>query len=212
MLLAVFTAGFWASTRHRTTILWSAVFSAPTSFYTFLFVPEYWKPVRLGNAIVAIEDMLFSFSTGGIVWFLAVQLVGSKYTVRPDIRRTVPRYLTLVVFGFILWVTRELRLGVMYEALIGMVFLGIVLIIRRPSLWRLPLGGCFGFAIFYALGLFVFLQFFPHFGGQWNHESLWNARFLGLPLEELAWAVAFGFVWPLAMAYVFDARPNNLAE
>jgi hypothetical protein len=41
----------------------------------------------------------------------------------------------------------------------------------------------------------------------WNPHNLWGPRLFGVPVEEVAWALAYGAVWPLFMAYVFDARP-----
>ena len=45
----------------------------------------------------------------------------------------------------------------------------------------------------------------PHFIQQWNLPSL-SGFIFGMPIEELVWALGFGFTWPLFMAHVFDVR------
>jgi len=46
----------------------------------------------------------------------------------------------------------------------------------------------------------------PSFGAQWNSEALWGPTVFGVPLDEVAWAAAFGLAWPLFAAYLFHAR------
>jgi len=52
--------------------------------------------------------------------------------------------------------------------------------------------------------------FLAHFLQQWNLPSL-SGFIFGLPLEELVWALGFGFTWPVFMAHVFDVQVRREA-
>ena len=62
------------------------------------------------------------------------------------------------------------------------------------------------FIIFYFIFIKVGLMVFPEFLQQWTAKNLWGPDVWGIPLDEIAWAAGFGAVWPLIIAYLFNAR------
>ncbi len=56
---------------HRRPMLLSGILSAPLALAAPTFVPVYWNPVRLFPYAVGIEDVVFSFSNGAMLWSLA---------------------------------------------------------------------------------------------------------------------------------------------
>lgn len=212
ILFSLLFLATWYCTSYRKTIVLSAILSVPASFATLLFVPDYWQPVRLGDGPVGLEDFLFSYSTGGLVWFFALVIAGYRFNFQFKLRNIIIRYASLLLLGVsLLYTTRHLGVGIMNECLIGIGLAGLILIALKPSTWMLSLAGGLSFGLLYALCIIAVLMVFPHFSGQWNHEHLWGIQVLNVPLEEFAWATAFGFVWPLAMAYVFEGRKKSLS-
>ena len=104
-------------------------------------------------------------------------------------------------------------LSVMTSVVLSMVALAIVLLWLRPWFLAIALMGAMGFSLFYFLFARAALAIWPP--GHWNVGKLWGYWFFRVPLEEIVWAVAYGFVWPLVMAYVFNAElvpvPGELA-
>jgi hypothetical protein len=62
------------------------------------------------------------------------------------------------------------------------------------------------FTSMYTIIFFITITLWPEFIGQWNTENLWGISVIGIPLEEIVWAAAYGGVWPTMMAYVFDIK------
>jgi len=72
--------------------------------------------------------------------------------------------------------------------------------------WPLGVAGLGGFTILYFAVLKAVFTLDPGAANQWNTAVLWGPRVLGVPLDEIAGAAAFGFAWPVFAAYLFDAR------
>ena len=87
-----------------------------------------------------------------------------------------------------------------------------VILWRRRELWPLTLAGAAGYVLVYVAVLKLWHVVVPSFGAQWNREALWGPAVFGVPLDEVAWAAAFGLAWPLFAAYLFDARVEPVSS
>ena len=213
VLAAIFMAAFMACPRtQRKPMMLSGLLSCPFSLFSFLFDPEYWHPLRIIDFPFSPEDILFSFTTGGLVWFLSVSLLRTDIILNIHIRIVLKRYLLTVLHGSIVYAVFWLAdIGVMNAALIGIAsVLGHTLWLRR-DLWSISGIGMIGFAVFYAAFTKVTFLAFPVFHQQWNVGTMWSTLLWGVPLGELAWAAMFGSTWPLVTAYLFDARLSGEA-
>jgi hypothetical protein len=94
----------------------------------------------------------------------------------------------------------------MASTIIAIVILGVFLIAVQRNVWPLTLTGMSTFTVIYTAVLFTIFTLWPEFIGQWNTENLWGVSIMGIPLEEIVWAAAYGGVWPILMAYVFDLK------
>lgn len=192
----------------RRPMLWSALLSAPYGFLSVIFVPDYWNPVRIavwGGA--GIEDIVFSFANGGIVWFLVTLLLRDRLSLDIKIKRVLRRYLLWTVCGtplglFLLFVGSDPMHGV----LLVLSVMIIVFLWLRIELWPLFLVGAVSFGAIYTVTCIAAFSINPDFLLQWNIKELSGYYFLGVPLEEIAWSIAFGAVWPLLVAYAFETR------
>jgi hypothetical protein len=81
-----------------------------------------------------------------------------------------------------------------------------VILWRRREFWPLAAAGSPAYAVLYVVTLKIWYVLVPSFGAQWNAGALWGPTVLGIPLDEVVWAAAFGMAWPMFAAYLLDAR------
>lgn len=207
-LFGLLLAGLLARPRERRPALLSAALQAPFGFLSVFFVPDYWTPVRLfslGDG-AGLEDLLFSFSSGGLAWLLAVCLSGARIEVSIEPRKVLARFAAFAVpgvaAGALLWGS---GLGPMAATLAVAVVSAAVLAWRRRGLLRLAAAGGAGFGVLYSAVLEGAFALWPRFADQWPAASR-GPSVLGLPLEEVVWATGGGAVWTLFVAHLVDAR------
>jgi hypothetical protein len=185
----------------------SGILSMPYALASIVFVPEYWTPVRLINGVTGLEDLLFSLSNGTLAWALAAGGFAKSWRLNLNPSRMARRYLIFTLSGIalslIVWFS---GLKVMTAALISIVGLGLYILSIYKDLWIISLLGMVGFSLLYGLVLKGVLSLNPEFLYQWNLANLSEFRIVGIPSEEIQWALGFGAVWPLFMVYVFDGR------
>lgn len=197
---------------HRKTLFLVGVMSVPGSFLSFLFVPDYWNPVRLFETNPGIEDIVFSFVTGSIVWFLSVNRYADQGLKRHINRQTyVKRYLKVTAIGAVTFalVSRFDSLNIMSQILISMFVTSLLVGWYYRKLVNIALLNSALFGVFYTLLLVAAFQVFPHFEAQWNREYLWGVSFLSIPLEEIIWAFSFGFTWTLITFYLLYLKQDE---
>lgn len=204
MVLIIFNRG------QRHPIFLSAVLSVPTASASIYFVPEYWNPVRLLNSAIGIEDIIFAFSTGGILWVLGVWPFRNRISVRLHIGPILSRFILCTLIAVLtVSILIAIGIGVMTATLLSLVTVGIVLIRFRPDLWLISLTGSICFTLFYAAFTKTVFLIWPEMILQWNSSYLWGIYIIGLPLEEILWGPVYGAVWPLIMAYSFDLKLDS---
>ncbi len=208
LLLALFLLLFMIAGNQRRPMFWSALLSAPYGFLSVIFVPDYWNPVRVavwGGA--GIEDIVFSFANGGIVWFLVTFPLRDRLSFDIQIKRVLKRYVIWTVGGtplglFLLFLGSDPMHGV----LLVLSVMIVVFLWLRIELWPLFLVGAVSFGAMYTATCMAIFRISPDLLLQWNIQALSGYYFFGVPLEEIAWSIAFGAVWPLLVAYAFETR------
>ena len=188
----------------------SALLSAPISLASFAFVPGYWDPKRIVPYEIGPEDVIFSFSTGGIIWLLIILIISLKYDIRHNERNYLKKYAGLLFFGsllfYLMWLT---RIDIMLATIITVSIIGIWILIHKPGYMILSITGALVFTLFYFCILRGFFVMFPEFPEQWSMEELYGILVFGIPVEELMWAFATGAVWPLIIAYLLNVKLDN---
>lgn len=181
--------------------------SMPLACASVLFVPEYWQPIRLLDGMTGIEDLIFSFATGGLAWVASMWLLPRRIIVNLIWHRHLTRYLYTVGIGVVLWLTLWLLgFSVMTAALVDCLAFTLLNLALRPELIPLAIRGALGFAAPYMAFAILGGTLFPGFYEQWNHANLWGVYLLSVPLEEGAWALAFGALWPVFLSCVLEMR------
>jgi len=205
ILLAICLSGMITFPKQRVGMLLSAALFVPSALGALLFVPDYWKPVLVVPLPVGLEDIIFSFSAGGIVWLLATCWQKDRLRLRLKTKVILARMnacgLPCILLNLALW---RGGLPIMTSVVLTMAVLAIALLWLRPRFLPIAFMGAVWFSFFHFLFASVALAIWPI--GQLYAGRLWGYRLFRLPLEEIVWAAAFGFAWPPLMAYVFDAE------
>lgn len=177
-------------------MLIASILVAPFALSEIFFVPGYWLPDTIGNPKLSIEDFIFSFAVGGII--AVIYELFMKRKVRHQ--RLCNCYNGELFHGLILGIgvvviffTYALfKINFMYAVYIGTIVDVILISITRPDLIRKVLysGIIFGFLYFLFFSVFSFLT--PNFIKHWNFSNLSGIIILGVPAEEILWAIATG--------------------
>lgn len=209
VLLAIAGTAVAVYSPGRRLALISAVLSAPTAGYAAFFVPEYWHPTQIVAMSPGIEDVIFSLANGATVWVIATWTIRRELVFNADLRQSIRSYLGFaVVFSLLLLVVRSFELPVMLSVVLSGVLLYAYLLFRRPELWFVSLIGGGVFVVLYSTVLATGLYFLPYFNADWNHANLLGIDLLGMPIEEPLWALFYGAIWPVLMAYVLNVSRN----
>lgn len=208
LLLAVpASIGYWCCRSHREPMLMSSLLSAPCAVYAIVFVPEYWQPEQLFHFGLGPEDVLFSLANGATAWlFVAApwRPVGQQATGREVLRRFGRA--SILFNGLMLLPWLLLGVPIMTAGLAAATVLLAALLWRRRDRWRMAVRGAAGFLGVYTLCLICVVSWNPAFLEQWSAHALRGPTVLGLPYLELAWALAFGAVWPVLVSDVLRLK------
>lgn len=170
-----------------------------------LFVPEYWAPPSLFNLALTtgfdIESLIFSFGIGGVAVVLYERIFRTEHQTVPSQEQHRPRHRyhlwailsAPIVFILLLLAT---NLNPIYSAEIAMVLGGLSAWYCRPDLKKKMLVSA---AIFLGLYFLYFLTLIAMYPGYvervWNLAVISGILVAGIPLEELLFALSFGFLW-----------------
>lgn len=171
-----------------------------------LFVPEYWSPPSLFDLALRtgfdIESIIFSFGIGGIAVVLYELIFRNRHHVAMSAKEHhssrhafhVWTILSAPIIFTILLITTNLN--PLYSAIIAMLTGGLATWYCRPDLKKKMIVSAF---IFLALYFFYFLTLTAMSPGYveqvWNLKDISGILILGIPLEELLFALSFGFIW-----------------
>mgnify|MGYP001587757994 CR=1 FL=1 len=180
--------------------LWTSLlgFTAP------LFVPEYWSPPSLFDLAhrtgFDIESFIFSFGIGGIAVVLYEWFFGGGHRVMPIAEHMHLRHryhlAALLSAPLIFFALLAAPLNPIYAAFIALIAGGAFTWYCRPDLKKKMAVSAF---LFLGLYFFYFLTLIAAYPGYvervWNLAAISGILILGVPLEELMFALGIGFLW-----------------
>ena len=180
-----------------------------------LFVPEYWNPPSLFNLAEKtgfdIESIIFAFGIGGlaVVLYEYTSFKKVKHTKISQKEKMSPRHrfhiLALLaapsIFALLLFAT---KLNPIYSTIIALTGGGIASWYCRPDLKKKMIIGAFIFSGIYFLFFLTLIAVYPDYVSLvWNMESISNILILGVPIEEIAFAWSFGFMWASTYEHIY---------
>ncbi len=169
-----------------------------------LFVPEYWNPPTLFDLAQRtgfdLESLIFCFGIGGVgsVLYSVLTRRNDAPVPKAEKRLSLHRHhykalaspiITFALLYFLPW-------NPIYPSIAAMVVGAIVTIACRPSLkTKTWVGGMLFLAYYFVFFLALEVSVPGYVQQVWNLPDISGILFLGIPLEELLFAFAFGLYW-----------------
>ena len=205
ILLGIWLAIWIVKPSLRKEMMRVSLLTAPFGLTEPLFVPEYWNPPSLFNLAAKsgfdIESLIFSFAIGGIGAVLYETFAKVEHTKMSHREMASPKHrfhvlaLLSPVIAFIpLYFLTPLN--PIYSASIAMAIGGIAVMLCRPDLISKIVLGSLLFLGLYFVFFLTFNLVYPGTVEQvWNLEAVSGILIVGVPLEELMFALTFGALW-----------------
>jgi hypothetical protein len=195
---------FYAFPAHRQIMMRVSLWTMPFGLTEPLFVPAYWSPPSLFDLANGtgfdIESLIFCFAIGGVGSVLYNILTRKKLALlAPDVR-TQPshrfHYFALIspipAFVLLFW----LSWSPIYPGIVAMIVGSLATAWCRKDLARKTWVGGLLFAGYYTLFIGGLELLVPGYvANVWNLRTLSGIVLLGIPIEELLFAFAFGMFW-----------------
>jgi hypothetical protein len=202
---------FIAGKSYRNEIRWGTLLACPTALTSPLFVPSYWNPDSLFNLDhrfrIGIEDFLWAAAVGGIAAVVGEILLEDNLSAvrsRRHHRHYWPFALIAVAFvtlEYFHW--HPVMVNVVIAAAVGIVLFAVF----RPDLIPLMAVSTASFLVLYLLLYIAVLYLYPDFVVNfYNRSALSGTKILGVPIEELLFAGAFGSIWSVGYEYAYGYR------
>lgn len=181
--------------------LWSSI----SGLMEPLFVPDYWNPPSLFGLAQKtgfdIESLLFAFGTAGLAVVLYEKIFPVKHEKMPESEQRLPRhrlhrYAILSSPVTFLLLTLFTNLNPIYSVIISLLVGGLLTLYCRPDL-KIKMGAsALIFGGFYFIYFLTLIALYPGYVEMvWNLKAISGVLILGIPLEELLFALSFGFLW-----------------
>lgn len=185
-----------------------------------LFVPAYWDPPSLFNLAQRtgfdIESLIFSFGIGGLAVVLYERIFRMRHRRMNSAERHARhhRYHFLaiasapIVFVVLLVAT---KLNPIYSAAIAMAVGGFATWYCRPDLKKKMLVSALIFLGLYFVYFLTLIAMYPGYVQQvWNLKVISGVLILGIPIEELMFALSFGFIWSSIYEHLTWRKIKNI--
>jgi hypothetical protein len=202
--LVPWAAIFYAFPHHRKTMLTVSLATAPFGLSEPLFVPEYWNPPTLFDLAQRtgfdLESLIFSFGIGGVSSVLYSVLTHRNDIPVLETEKRVPlhhhHYKALVSPFIVFLLLYFLPWNPIYPSIAAMVVGAIATILCRPDLkTKTWVGGVLFLAYYFVFFLVLEASSPGYVQHVWNLPEISGILLLGIPLEELLFAFAFGLYW-----------------
>lgn len=196
---------------HRRAMWWASVFTTPFGLTEPLFVPDYWSPPSLFNLALRtgfdVESLIFCFGIGGVGAVLYNVVTGSvRYPISLRERHSGRHryHMAALATPFVLFpLLYFFPWNPIYPAIAAMTGGAIATFLCRPDLLKKTWAGGLLFLLYYGILLAGLELTSPGYVERvWNTDALSGVFVLHLPLEELLFALTFGFYWSSVYEHV----------
>jgi len=170
-----------------------------------IFVPQYWNPPTLFNLAqntgFDIESLIFAFAVGGIAvsaYEIFAKVSHDKFSLH-QMRHKRHRFHLLALFAtpvaFIFLYTTT-SLNPIYSTISALLIGALATFYCRSDLIKKMITSAVIFFVIYFIFFFIFNILFPGYIEKvWDLKVLSGILLLGVPLEELIFALSLGLMW-----------------
>ncbi len=212
LLLIWFLIFIWQKKLRREMLIASLIIT-PAALSEVFFVPGYWLPDTIGNPKLSIEDFIFTFAVGGIIAVIYELFMQGKVKHQ----RLCNCFSGEILHGFVLGIGVVavfasyflLKINFMYAVYLGIITDIILIIFTRPDLIKKIIYSGLMFGLLYFLFFSVFSLLAPGFIKHWNLTNLSGVVLLGVPIEEILWAIGTGSLLGPIYEYLLSIKLNE---
>lgn len=182
-----------------------SVWTALTGFTEPFFVPAYWNPPSLFDLAhrtgFDIESFIFAFAVGGLVAAMYERIFRVSHShiglhEQHSSRHRFHFFAVIATPVLFLLLVLIAPINPIYSAIIAMFLGGLAAWYCRPDLKNKMLTSGLLFLGFYFIFFLLLIVSYPGYVAQvWNLSAISGILIFGVPLEELLFALSFGFVW-----------------
>lgn len=185
-----------------------------------LFVPEYWRPPSLFDLALRtgfdLESLLFAFGVGGLAVVIYERIFRVKHEQISVEEKHKPRHkyhlLALlsapIIFVLMLVFT---NLNPIYSTFIALIGGGLATWYCRPDLKKKMFTSAFIFLGIYFVYFLTLILMYPDYVERvWNLPAISGILILGIPLEELMFAIGLGFLWSSVYEHIAWRKVKRL--
>lgn len=200
----------------RKEMLLVSLWTSLTGFTEPLFVPEYWNPPSLFDLAhrtgFDLESFIFAFAVGGIAVVIYERIFHASHEQIKSHEQHLPHHrhhlLSLLSMPIIFLTLIAISpLNPIYSAIIAMAIGGLFSWYCRPDLKKKMITSALLFLGLYILFFFSLIILFPDYVEQvWNLGAISGILITGIPLEELLFALSFGFMWSSVYEHIMWKR------
>jgi len=182
----------------------SIVFLPAVPILEYLHIRDYWMPDYIWGSFVGIEDFIFAFSFAGIAAVIYDVLPGKKRKELKEQEQNIKKnwlvmivFFSAVIFTIFAFFHFMLAVNTVTALIFSFLMAGLYIIMTRRDLLRKALlSGVLMSIIFFLFYMVFFLRLYPDIVERWwNLAELSGNLIFGLPVEEVAWAFAFGLLF-----------------
>jgi hypothetical protein len=173
------------------------------------FSKDYWRPEKIGNLPIGIEDILYCFLLGGVASCLYHVFLSTK--PEKDYKNPANIWVMALLFGaayvpMILLI--RFGLNSVYASTFALIIMSCIMVFLRKYLIVKSIFSGLILMLLTLAGYAIFLNFFPEiFNRWWILENISRIYFIGVPIEELIWAFGAGSF--LGILYDFANNPTS---
>lgn len=199
--------GFIGFYNEKKTILISSLAALPQALYALDIVPKAWMPDRVFNIKIGIEDFIFCFLVGGLVWMSILWFIRKNLSNNINLLSLIKRLLICYLFGINAFlILFYFGIDGYLNPFIVMILWSIYLINLTKHYWKIALLSMFIFILIWFLIMSLIIYIWPDIPALWSWDQLMGISFLRYPIEEFIWALLYGASWSITIAYVLDVQ------
>ena len=185
-----------------------------------IFVPAYWHPPTLFDLAERtgfdLESLLFAFSAGGLASALYDVLIGLPTAPirgheRLALHHRWHRWALLCPVPVFILLYALTSLNAIHISNLALLAGGCATLACRPDLWRRMAASAGFFVALYVVYFVPLMATHPGYvQAVWNFPALSGVLVFGIPLEELLFADAFGWMWSSVYEHLAWTREIDL--
>lgn len=198
-------------------MLYISLLTMTFGFTEPIFVPEYWSPPTLFNLAELtgfdLESLVFSFAIAGLVSTLYDRFFPGRFHTLEDDANSSPRHRwhkIALISPAIIFLTFYLLdwFNPIYSSIIALSGGGVFASYCRPDLVGRMITSALLFGVFYWVFFLSLVWVYPEYVRHvWNLQDISGVLLLGVPLEEMLFALSFGFLWSSVYEHATWLRP-----